>query len=136
MDALDFPGAKDIINWFGYWPRFHDSEVISISLERPGSCRVVVHAFEITRDIDARGKYVLAKHAVVTFVLEEFTMDRGITNVRIECFNHQNVLNGILVSRTQDGYELMLEGVYGLDAKIAAARIRAELRPGIPAASI
>jgi hypothetical protein len=133
MEPTDFPGAEDIIGWFGYWPSFHDSEVISISLERPGICRVVVKTFEMTREIDTNGGYKLVKHATVTFVLEDFPIDRssGLTPVRIEGFNHQNMLNGIVVTKTQAGYELMLEPVFGVDATIAAARLRAELKPGV-----
>jgi hypothetical protein len=133
MEPPDFPGAEDIIGWFGYWPSFHDSEVISITLERPGICRVVVKTFEMTREINADGSYKLAKHAVVTFLLEHFPIDRssGLTPVRIEGFNHQNMLNGIVVTKNPTGYELMLEPVFGVDATIAATRLRAELKPGI-----
>lgn len=133
MKPPDFPGAEDIIAWFGYWPSFHDSEVISISLERPGICRVVVKTFETTREIDANGGYKSVKHATVTFVLEDFPIDRssGLTPVRIEGFNHQNALNGIVVTKPPAGYELMLEPAFGVDATIAAARLRAELRPEV-----
>jgi len=32
----DVPGAAEIVNWFGYWPTFHDAEIVSIELKRAG----------------------------------------------------------------------------------------------------
>ena len=91
--------------WFGYWPRFHDAEVLSICLDRPGESRIAIYAFEMTPNLDSSGRYVLSKHAVVTFCLEGFTQDqRGITNTRVEFFNHQNVLSSATVNSTPEGY--------------------------------
>jgi hypothetical protein len=100
-EAPEIPGADELIRWFGYWPNFHDSEVISIELTRSHGSRVRIHAFERTSDMDPRGYYVLTKHAIVTFSLEGFPLDReGITNTRIDFFNHQNVLSGARIEKT------------------------------------
>jgi hypothetical protein len=130
IEPPDIPGAADVIAWFGYWPTFHDGEVLSVTLDRRNPSRVVVHAFESTPEVDSRGHYVSAKHAIVTFILSE------VTNTRIEQFNHQNVLNGLFVKRTPAGYQLVLEGIHGLDGTIDAARMRVELTPGIPPGSM
>ena len=99
FEAPDIAGAQDVIAWFGYWPTFHDAEVLSISLDRLSGCRVSVHAFETTAEIDSSGHYVLAKHAVVTFCMEGFPRDEsGISNTRIEFFNNQNVLSSASVN--------------------------------------
>jgi hypothetical protein len=73
-DAPEIEGASDVVNWFGYWPTFHDAEVLTITLERRSGCRVVIHTFEKTSDLDSRGYYVLTKHAIVTFTLEGFPL--------------------------------------------------------------
>ena len=74
------PGADQVVKWFGYWPTFHDAEILSITLNRSGESRIVIHAFERASEIDHRGRYVLVKHANVTFALEGFLLDEeGVT---------------------------------------------------------
>src|SRR5262249_21269440 len=106
FEAPEIPGATHVIAWFGYWPTFHDAEVLSITLDRLLGCRVAIHVFEMTPEVDSRGHYASAKHAVVTFCLEGFPQGQyGITNTRIESFNHQNVLSGVSVKKRAEGYE-------------------------------
>jgi hypothetical protein len=137
FEAPDIPGAQDVIAWFGNWPTFHDAEVLSISLDRLSGCRVSVHAFEMTAEIDSSGHYVLAKHAVVTFCMEGFPRDEsGISNTRIEFFNNQNVLSSASINARPEGYELVLEGCHGVDGSIVCERMRVSLEPGVPQGSM
>ena len=137
FEAPDIPGAADVIAWFGHWPTFHDAEVLSITLDRSGESRVAIHAFEVTPEVNARGQYVLTKHAVVTFFLDGFPRDQhGITNTRIEFFNHQNMLSSASVHPVTEGYELVLEGCHGVDGAIFCTRMSVKLEPGIPAGSM
>lgn len=130
FEAPDIPGAEEVIAWFGYWPTFHDAEVLSMTLERANASQVVIHAWKITPEIDSRGYYVLAKHALVTFFLEGFPLDEhGVTNVHLAYFNHQNVLSSASVNKIALGYELVLEGIFGVDGVISAERMRVKLEP-------
>jgi hypothetical protein len=130
--APNVPGAADVITWFGHWPTFHDAEVLSISLDRSGECRVAIHAFETTAKVDADGAYLIEKHAVVTFRMEGFPKDPyGITTIRLESFNEQNVLSSATLNKRPGGYELALEGCYGVNGLIIAERISIQLTPGI-----
>ena len=132
-EAPDIRGAADILRWFGYWPSFHDAEVLSITLDRSHPSRIVVHTWNRTDAVDARGYFVLDKHAIVTFVLEDFLLDQqGITNTQIDGFNAQNVLSSLTVRKTVEGYDLILYGIYGVSASISARRLRVELSPGKP----
>jgi hypothetical protein len=133
----DIPGAADVVAWFGHWPTFHDAEVLSITLDRSGESRVAIHTFERTPDVDSSGHYVLAKHAVITFCLEGFPQDKdGITNTRVEFFNHQNVLGNASLNKTINGYELVLQGIYGVQGEIASERVSVRLEPGKPGRGI
>jgi Immunity protein 50 len=133
LEAPDIPGAGDVLGWFGYWPSFHDAEVLSITLDRSHPSRIVVHTWNRTDEVDARGYFVLDKHAIVTFVLEDFLLDRqGITNTQIDGFNAQNVVSSLTVRKTVEGYDLILYGIYGVNASISAKRLRVELSPGKP----
>jgi Immunity protein 50 len=137
MDEVpDIPGADDLVKWFGYWPIFHDAEILSIKLNRSGESQVVLHAFERTSEVDPRGYYVLAKHTIVTFALEGFPFDEeGITRTRIDFFNHQNVLSSARIEKTSNGYLLVLNGIFGVDGSILCERISAKLEPGTPQGS-
>ena len=133
LEAPDIPGAADVLAWFGYWPSFHDAEVLSITLDRSHPSRIAVHTWNRTPELDARGYYVLDKHAIVTSVLEDFLLDlEGITNTQIDGFNHQNVLSSLTVRKTLEGYDFILNGIYGVSASISARCLRVELSPGKP----
>jgi uncharacterized protein (DUF433 family) len=127
---LQLPGLEDLIAWFGYFPSFHDAEVVSISLDRTGASRTAIHTFQRTNETDERGHYVCRKHVVVTFVLER------IRDLSLEGFNSQNVLNGISLARGSGYYELVLEETYGVAGKLRADVMRIELDPGKPSESI
>jgi hypothetical protein len=60
-------------------------------------------------------------------------MDReGISRMRIEQFNHQNVLTSLRVVRLPEGYSLFLDSIFGVDARIDCERLSVRLEPGTP----
>ncbi|HEY3825621.1 MAG TPA: hypothetical protein VGL82_13750 [Bryobacteraceae bacterium] len=120
-EAPEIPGAEEVIGWFGCWPTFHDAEVVSINLNRRSGCRVVVNAFRTTPTVE---------HATVTFLLEGFPMDpAGVVNSRIEFFNHQNVLSGLQINQIPEGYEMVMESIFGVAGTLTASRMTVELKP-------
>jgi hypothetical protein len=122
----DIPGADSVVEWFGYWPTFHDAEVIAIALNRTGPSSVVLHAFEMTSQVDPQGFYVLSKHATVTFSFEGFEF------VRIVGFNAQNVLSSLWITRIPEGFELNLEEAHGVSGIIKATSMQVRIEPRIP----
>jgi len=89
-------GSEQIIDWFGYWPSFHDAEIHWIKLQRgiPGqsngsSAELLIHTYEITEDKDERGFLDLRKHCLIHLRLE------GCTEVKLEGFGLQNILFGL-----------------------------------------
>jgi hypothetical protein len=69
LEAVE--GAKDLREWFGFWPSFHDAEVISLHQNRSATSSLLLHTWEMAKETDERGYYVLTKHVVVEFLLEE-----------------------------------------------------------------
>lgn len=123
----DIEGAADVVAWFGYWPNFHDAEVDSITLSRTGESRVVIHAF----------KTPVEEYAAVTFHLNGFTGDQfGTTSTRIDYFNEQNVLSGAFVRKLDAGFELVLEGIYGVDGALTCQDLRVSIKPTVQPARI
>jgi len=114
-------GVELLIERFGYWPSFHDAEVVWLNLNRRTGLRnqgptieMLVHVFEMTSEVTSDGYYRLTKHSLVHFRFE------GVTNVSVNGFNHQNVLAELDIT-DQSGvgcetksYLIKLSPCYGL----------------------
>jgi hypothetical protein len=116
-------GAGELKAWFGYWPTFHDAEVLSLLLDRNGASSLRIHTWHRTNQVDGGGNYVRTKHRVVSFILE------SVTDCDLGAFNHQNVLNSLTVEREPEGYKLSLGPSFGLNGTITAERLKIELEP-------
>ena len=125
-DLQGIPGAVALHDCFGYWPTFHDAEIISLHLNRRGCSSLCVHTWEMTKEIDENGNYVLAKHVVVELVFE------GICARDINDFNHQNVIFGLSIEKTNSGFRLTLDECYGLAGSIESKRVSIRIIPGEP----
>jgi len=92
-------GAGALEETFGYWPTFHDAEVLALLLDRGHAAsdsqqavptlEADVYAFEITDQVGDDGRYRLDKHIIVTFRFY------GMDNLIIRDFNHLNTMHGI-----------------------------------------
>jgi Immunity protein 50 len=80
--------AELLIQKFGYFPIFHDAEVIEISLKRRFEgklCPTLSTLIQITN-------YKTKESFLVELLF------KSIFGLRLENFNHQNVLNDLLIS--------------------------------------
>ena len=82
--------ASRLTSVFGYWPSFHDAEVLQVSLDRSGpdgpSLEAKIHVFGVTNPSGPTGHSVLKNHILATLRFS------GIALKRLEQFNGQNVL--------------------------------------------
>ena len=117
----DVDGAAELEAWFGYWPTFHDAEVMSLTLERKEPSRLRVRTWHMANQVDECGRYVLSKHIVVSFILDK------VTDCDLGAFNHQNVLSSLRLEREPDGFKLILDPCFGLNGSITAEGMRIEL---------
>ncbi len=118
------PGADSIIQWFGYWPDFHDSEILELHLNRKGSSWIKIYTWSMTNKIDDKGYYGTEKHAVVTFIFEK------ITDVDLSNFSQQNVINELNISQSDNEIRLTMSPCYGLSGFLQGIISRIELFPG------
>ena len=128
-----FENSEALVSVFGYWPSFHDAEVIRIVLDRSGdggpTLEAVIHVFEMTNEVDSRGYFVLRHHTEVTLRFTEVAI------ARLQWFNHQNVLWSLEVSgldADEGGKRLHIEmpSSYGMEAEFDCKRaIVANVRP-------
>jgi hypothetical protein len=86
-----------IANIFGCWPSFHDAEILHLGLSvaggkpwLPGSpspmLETQIHAFEMTKEVNAEGFLVLRHH---TLVVLQF---RNVQNLELSGFSYQNAI--------------------------------------------
>src|SRR5690606_5560362 len=69
---VEFENSEIVREWFGCWPSLHDAEVLSINFDRGVGkagplITAVVHAFQMTPDVDSKGFYKLIKHCLIQF---------------------------------------------------------------------
>jgi hypothetical protein len=119
-------GAQELHDWFGYWPGFHDAEIVSLHLNRHGPSYLLIHTWEMTNKVDERGFYVMQKHVVVEFVLND------ISELDLGGFSHQNVIFGLDLEKKDAGFTLTLDPCYGLAGTIDANKVSIRLKPGKP----
>jgi hypothetical protein len=125
-EVSEIQGADELHEWFGYWPDFHDAEIMSLHLNRKGTSSLSVHTWEMTKEVDAKGYYIITKHVVVEFVLE---LVSGLT---LNGFNHQNVISGLVVEKIDSGFRLTLDECYGVAGILEAQNVTLRLTPGKP----
>jgi hypothetical protein len=124
----EIPGGSQLLEWFGYAPRFHDAEVLTVTLDREGPrCTIAIHGFEMTPEVDSDGYFILTKHVVVSFHLE------GVSLLELGGFAEQNYLMGLSLSRTGDGqFRLELDPCGGLGGCVEARAMSIAIEPGKP----
>jgi immunity protein 50 of polymorphic toxin system len=81
------------------WPSFHDSEVLSMRLDRGTghpSLEVDIHVHQMTNDLDERGCFVQRHHTLTTLRFDD------IRKFEISDFNAQNAIDDIQITRSND----------------------------------
>jgi hypothetical protein len=96
VEEAYYPAMSRVINseiihhYFGYWPNFHDAEVVKATFETHTTGRYsltfVIEAFEMLAEVDAQGFYKQAKQCLVEI---QFS---GVIEIDFKYFNFQNVL--------------------------------------------
>jgi hypothetical protein len=92
-------GGKELVDWFGIVPSFHDAEILSLHLDRSEGARLTLYGWITSDALDEQGYFVNNKRATVTFTFKE------ITDLKLDEFNQQNVINGLALSRHSEKNE-------------------------------
>lgn len=122
----DMPGGRELVDWFGHVPRFHDANLLGISLASDGPSSVRIHAFRMTNEVDDKGYYVLDRHVVVTITL------KTVTYVNLSDFNLPGIIFELVVSAAEGNIQLAWTGSSGIEGTIRAKQVRFDLQPGMP----
>jgi len=123
-DVDRIPGAEKLVAVFGYWPSFHDAEVLWLRLDRRPqgdgfygpTLEALIHAFEMTSEVGSDGHYVLRHHVLVQFRFWD------VVELQLEGFNFQNALMGLTLTDLRDQqmehvrWVARLDSTFGVDA--------------------
>ena len=121
-------GENMVVEAFGYFPTFHDGEILDLHLTRNStpetdyptvSITFTLHGWEMTSEITETGHYRLTKHHLITFRFDH------IDRVDLRCFNHQNVLSELSITKIDhpDDHAILqvaFGGCFGLEGGFRA----------------
>jgi hypothetical protein len=124
---------------FGRWPSFHDAEIHSIYLNRGGGSgpflEAKIHVYEMTKEVDAKRRYILKNHTLVTFRFSRVAMGE------IKWFNQQNVISHFGIDEVEAepnsgrNFKISITSSYGCEASFECEEVTIiSVEPLAPAA--
>jgi len=134
MDPIEsaIEGSEKLVSRFGYWPTFHDAEVVHFNLWRGNigsnpegdwtepELLSKIHVWEMTNEVDDKGYLVHRHNTLVTLRfsgIDQFTMDG---------FNHQNAIMGLSIAPSDDmsgRYQVIFAPAFGIGAEFTCSSI-------------
>lgn len=106
-----------LVKAMGYWPSFHDANVLSIS-RTPDSCTARIHVFQMTPEVDSKGFFVLRNHHLV-----EIAMLGVWTNSLPEPYSG-DVLSALDLSQDADLIRVDFQSHMDNDGSVVCERVR------------
>jgi hypothetical protein len=99
-------GSQKITTIFGYWPSFHDAEILEMHFWRGNVepeksiyefpvLTLTVHHWELTKEVDPKGFFVLRHHTLTRLRFYD------VLEFQMEGFNQQNAILGLVLSNKQ-----------------------------------
>jgi hypothetical protein len=128
----DIPGGAALIEWFGFVPSFHDGFVLFATFLKGGPGEIRIHTWRMTDQTDEHGYFILDKHAVVTFLLED------VREINLRNPNELGCIYHLSLSAVEDGLQIQWDDVCGaggpgIEGSVTARRISVSFVPGKPA---
>jgi hypothetical protein len=109
-----------VVDLYGRWPMFHDAKVSNYvaPTQESQSLAITVHTWQMTDKVDAKGYFVLEKHALVSFRFD------AIFDVEMVAFDADNILFGIELFPSSDSssFRVVLDSVMDKSGSFSARR--------------
>ena len=127
-------GNEKLTSIFGYWPSFHDAEVLDVHLWRgdvqPKEKQYLfpvlttkLHVWELTKEVNQQGYFVLRKHTLATLRFHD------VLDLRLEGFNQQNAILELSITRNRSSespagaFVVNFDPAFGMGAAFTCSRI-------------
>lgn len=132
---LKLEGAKELVDWFGFVPSFHDATLEALELGST-TARLKLKAFRMTNEVDPKGFYILDRHAFVIIQMS------GLSGVALRG-EPSSIISGLGVRRVSarptnwesgvgpalGDFEVGWDSSWGLEGTLYARDVRFELEP-------
>ncbi len=123
----DISGGKPLLEWFGRVHRFHDAKLLEITFSSNGAGLLRIHAWNMTDEVDAKGYFVLDKHAIVTLTLG------GVSAINCVDFDMvPGIIFDLEITKVDEHFRVEWSASYGVTGLVAARDIQINLGPGKP----
>lgn len=127
-------GSEKLTKIFGYWPSFHDAEVLELHFYR-GDVRpdegiykfpfltLKIHTWELTNEINPKGYFVRRHHTITTLNFCD------VSDFQMQGFNHQNAIFALSIAsqHRSEGpspyFAVEVEPAFGMGASFKCLRI-------------
>jgi hypothetical protein len=119
-------GAQELYDWLGYWPDFHDAEIIVFRFDLNLPASLIIHTWQMSDQVDAKGYYEHTKDVVV-----EFTM-QGVSLINVQDPLNHSILFELSIDKIEKGFRLSFDGSYGISGTIETQELSLQIRPGKP----
>lgn len=119
-------GAQQLEDWFGYWPGFHDAEVLSVDIRsnQPSLLRVYFWHTD-WNEVDEQGYFRRSKFVTVNIILEDMV------SCELIGFNRgEGVIFGLNVTQVDELFRIELDPCVGVAGNIVAGSVRITLTSG------
>lgn len=120
-------GGDAVAAWFGYETTFHDAVILGHDLEPGRDGWIDLHHWRIRRETEARGHFIVDRHAVVRIWLADVSEAR----LRREG-GDETIVFRLDVAPSDGGVIVDWYSSCGVDGVVAARDLRFELKPGKP----
>lgn len=121
-------GTEELVAVFGRWPSFHDSEVVTLRLERDGpgefdgpELLVTFHLFEGRADPSRESGVSWHNHVLATLRFVR------VSELEILGFNHQNAVFDLRIERIAESrsglLRVTIESAFGVAATFVCAAV-------------
>jgi len=118
MSHIDLVEKSELlVEAMGCWPSFHDARVLSIS-RLQNSCVATIHVFEMTREVDSQGYFILRNHHRI-----EMSM-LGVHSDSLPRHYTGDVLSALAIRREGDLIRVDFESHLDNDGSIVCERVR------------
>lgn len=111
---------KAVVELYGRWPKFHDAKVsvYVVPTQESQSLALTLHTWEMTNKVDAKGYFILEKHALVSFRFD------SVFDIEMSAFDADNILFGMEFSLSSDSSSIrvILDSVMDKSGSFSARR--------------
>ncbi len=135
-----FSGFEKLTGFFGYWPGFHDAEILFLRMGLDPSLRgspmiaLALHTFDWDQELDS-GKTITTHHCTVILYFSQ------VADVHLTGLNERNIISELRLDL--DGREkppriiVAFPAINGLDGHFTCDTVEVcALNPGIPPGSM